>query len=786
MVNEVRDRTVGNENGSDWAQENLGVPRIPYENAPAGLSTELLVMAFGVYMLVILTVIFEILGCCLLHHSQKWFGPNTKRYQVASGMSLAAPPWYKSRKEIESGESVRLKTDPASDDVSSIPEVPRVHLTAKEVVYEVDVPIVADEPTNQAADQDETNSGSPTRDDQVIDEEGNIPITAREYGQAGQGKAREWAIKHRLGEDALARSSQSSVLSSSTQSSPNLELSPPEPGRLRLLSGINASFEPGTLTALMGSSGAGKSTLLDVLAGYKTGGHISGDVRINGQPKTDATWTSIAGYCEQVDVHNMAMTVRESLVFAARLRLRPFSLPDEARLEFVTEILSLLDLGEFADMLVGDEAKGEGLPKHARKRLTVGVELAGNPSIIFADEPSSGLDSLSASLVVSCLQRIAKQRGLTVVCTIHQPSREVFAAFDNLLLLRKGGVCVFNGSIASVDAYMQSAPNGDRYAMSEELNPADFVLSVFCGPLGDGQDWGQLYQSSDMAKTVLSSFTDCTCVSCGSGEISVDRKPRSITSELWILAQREILSYWRTPTYMAVRFWWTLTANVIVGLVYLQSSEILNIIGAVFFYVNIATVPLMSAVVPLITARAVHYREVASGTYRKRVYGMAVQIAEVPFNLLFALLSSVIFYFMVGLQMEAERIGYFILMALASYWVLPTIGQLFAFLSPNIGAAIGTASLLMTLFTLTMGFLLPANEIPPWYIWLYWINPLRYIQQGLVVNEVGGDPVGDQLLSLLTWSFDDRWWYCYVAVILFGFAACVGVVAATRVSWLKR
>ena len=66
------------------------------------------------------------------------------------------------------------------------------------------------------------------------------------------------------------------------------------------------------------------------------------------------------------------------------------------------------------------------------------------------------------------------------------------------------------------------------------------------------------------------------------------------------------------------------------------------------------------------------------------------------------------------------------------------------------------------------------------------MNPLRYVQQGLVVNEVGGDDIGDELLGNLAWSYDQRWWYCYVAIILFGFASSVGVVASTRISWLKR
>mmetsp|Transcript_15030 Transcript_15030/g.43698 ORF Transcript_15030/g.43698 Transcript_15030/m.43698 type:complete len:87 (-) Transcript_15030:142-402(-) len=86
-----------------------------------------------------------------------------------------------------------------------------------------------------------------------------------------------------------------------------------------------------------------------------------------------------------------------------------------------------------------------------------------------------------------------------------------------------------------------------------------------------------------------------------------------------------------------------------------------------------------------------------------------------------------------------------------------------------------------------MGFLLPANEIPVWYIWLYWFNPMRYIQQGFVVNEIGGaTPEGDQALEYLTWSYKDRWWYCYVATLLFGLSASAGIVWATKLNSVKR
>jgi len=274
------------------------------------------------------------------------------------------------------------------------------------------------------------------------------------------------------------------------------------------------------------------------------------------------------------------MTVLESIVFAARMRVRPYSISDDAKIKFAGQILDLLELNEYSDILVGDEANGEGLPKHARKRLTVGVELAGNPSILFADEPTSGLDSLSAAVVISSLERVAKQQGLTVVCTIHQPSRDVFDAFDNLLLLRTGGVCVYNGAISSLPSYL-----GERFAIPPEKNPADHILDVFCGTLGEAEDWGRLYHGSSMAEKALNDFEACNCASCTSKAFNIDSKPLSLSTELFMVTNRQLLTHWRTPSYMAVRFLWSIVANLIVGLVYYQiassrdASEVLNISG---------------------------------------------------------------------------------------------------------------------------------------------------------------------------------------------------------------
>lgn len=93
--------------------------------------------------------------------------------------------------------------------------------------------------------------------------------------------------------------------------------------RLVLLKNVSGAFRPGVLTALMGVSGAGKTTLLDVLAGRKTGGYIEGRIRVSGYPKRQETYARISGYCEQNDIHSPHVTVYESLLYSAWLRLSP-------------------------------------------------------------------------------------------------------------------------------------------------------------------------------------------------------------------------------------------------------------------------------------------------------------------------------------------------------------------------------------------------------------------------------------------------------------------------------
>ena len=242
-----------------------------------------------------------------------------------------------------------------------------------------------------------------------------------------------------------------------------------ESGKQRQL--LNKTFgyvQPGIMCALMGASGAGKSTLLDVLAGKKTSGHIEGEMLINGRPK-DETFTRIAGYVEQNDAHNPMSTVREAIAFSGRLRLPQKVSNAELQMK-VRNVLEVLGLSHLADEKIGSPGMG-GVSPEVRKKVTIGVELIAEPSILFLDEPTTGLDSAGAYAVMSAVHTLSKH--MAVVCTVHQPSLELTKMFDDILLMKDGGEIAYFGAMSELVTYFAEAGLGE---CPPGKNPVDFAL----------------------------------------------------------------------------------------------------------------------------------------------------------------------------------------------------------------------------------------------------------------------------------------------------------------------
>ncbi|KAK7335964.1 hypothetical protein VNO80_28128 [Phaseolus coccineus] len=269
--------------------------------------------------------------------------------------------------------------------------------------------------------------------------------------------------------------------------------------RLVLLKGVSGTFRPGVLTALMGVSGAGKTTLLDVLAGRKTGGYIEGSITVSGYPKRQETYARISGYCEQNDIHSPHVTVYESLLYSAWLRLSP-EVNSETRKMFIEEVMELVELNLLREALVGLPGVS-GLSTEQRKRLTIAVELVANPSIIFMDEPTSGLDARSAAIVMRTVRNTV-DTGRTIVCTIHQPSIDIFEAFDELFLLKRGGQEIYVGPLGrnsnKLVEYFERIEGVDK--IKDGHNPAAWMLEITTSSreMDLNVDFADIYKNSEL------------------------------------------------------------------------------------------------------------------------------------------------------------------------------------------------------------------------------------------------------------------------------------------------
>eukprot|EP00667_Euglena_gracilis_P001821 EG_transcript_1821 len=181
---------------------------------------------------------------------------------------------------------------------------------------------------------------------------------------------------------------------------------------LRLLNEVSGFAKPSTMTALMGSSGAGKTTLLDVLAGRKNTGRVTGGILLNGQLTDPIAFSRCSGYVEQVDIHSPSATVAEALRFSALLRL-PHGVPAADKEAHAWQVLRQLNLHVIANCLIGSGPSG--LSVEQIKRVTIGVEMAANPAVLFLDEPTSGLDSMAADAVIDAL-KVVTASGRTLIC----------------------------------------------------------------------------------------------------------------------------------------------------------------------------------------------------------------------------------------------------------------------------------------------------------------------------------------------------------------------------------
>lgn len=571
----------------------------------------------------------------------------------------------------------------------------------------------------------------------------------------------------------------------------------------QLLNKVNGYSKPGTLTALMGSSGAGKTTLMDVIAGRKTGGIIEGEILVNGKPKENKSFNRLTGYVEQTDIHLGTATVREALLFSCKLRNND-NLSAKDQEAWVDEVIDLLELTDIAHRVIGDVIS-PSLSPGQMKLVTIGVELVTNPVFLFLDEPTSGLDSRAAYVVMKVVKKISLT-GRCVICTIHQPSAELFHLFDRLLLLKSGGHVTYLGDIgaygSSLVQYFETAPLAADYfrpTYSDDQNPAAWMLDVTgAGTSAKGKiaDYAEVYNHSPLREENMKELDYLAKDTSEANALVFDSVyAASYGTQFFQVLGRMFNDYYRNVDYNFMRLFVMTFLGILFGLVWLDLGDndfagMNSKMSAIFMSVGFGGLLNSATALPVMyRIREVFYRERASNTYHESAYSVGLGIVEIPYVFGCTVLFVTPFYFLVGFESTARAYFRF----LFAFYLLALIfsygGQFISVFMPNLIVANMFQGTFFTFFFLFAGVFISVSSIPVGWIWMYYIDPIPKAMISIAISQfrcVGDitvcpslfDPVTNTVVTKSEWvgtymqtDMSDDWYWYYIGWL--GFTALV-------------
>uniref|UniRef100_A0A8B9JPX6 ATP-binding cassette, sub-family G (WHITE), member 2d n=1 Tax=Astyanax mexicanus TaxID=7994 RepID=A0A8B9JPX6_ASTMX len=525
-----------------------------------------------------------------------------------------------------------------------------------------------------------------------------------------------------------------------------------------ILQDLNGIMKPG-LNAILGPTGGGKSSFLDVLAARKDPSGLSGEVLIDGAPQPP-NFKCLSGYVVQDDVVMGTLTVRENLRFSAALRLSS-SVRQKEKEARVNDLITELGLSKVADARVGTELI-RGISGGERKRTNIGMELIIDPSVLFLDEPTTGLDASTANSVLHLLKRMANN-GRTIIMSIHQPRYSIYRLFDSLTLLVSGRL-VYHGPAQNALDYFSNI----GYACEAHNNPADFFLDVINGDsiavtMAKNTGLNQKFEESGDRRQSIearlveeyknSSYAQDTNTELAriiqGKEYSIRPKSRVITYNSgfchqfnWVL-KRTFRNLMLNPQTSVAQLGVTVFLALIVGAIFYKvkdnQSGIQNRFGALFFITTNQCFSTLSAAELFITERKLFIHEYTSGYYRVSVYFLTKILSDIiTLRTIPAILFTCVSYFMIGFKPTAA--AFFIFMFTVTLVSYTATAMTMAISADQ--SVVAVANIFMTISFVFMmifsGLLVNLESVMAWLNWLKYFSIPRYALTALEINEFVG------------------------------------------------
>ena len=569
---------------------------------------------------------------------------------------------------------------------------------------------------------------------------------------------------------------------------------------VEILKNVSGIVEPGQFMAIMGASGAGKTTLLNTLA-FRNEPKLkcTGNINVNGLPISKSQMKLISAYVQQEDYFIGTLTVREVMQFHANLRMDK-RVPQEQKQKKVEDLISKLGLTKVADTLCGlPNGAIRGISGGERKRLSVATELLMDPPLLFIDEPTSGLDSFMAESIVKLIRKLSLANR-TILCTIHQPTSEVFALFDRVCLVTEGEVAFMGETKGALELFSDAG-----HPCPNNFNPADHYIFTLAIRPGEEErckkkckEISGYYERSGYFKAIQEKISSVIRKADKSTkDVSRKKVQSSLFRQVGENFKRSFKNTVRNPGYTRSRIGQCIILALLSGLAYFKTSNKIdptdqqsiatlaqNKSGVIFFlvitftfgnvFIQCLTIPMELPVVK---------REYQNGMYTTVPYFLSKIITELPYLVALPALQLGISYFMIGLREEVLAFLTCVACCICIAWASTGLGWFIAATTGDLRIASAISAPIIMPFFLFGGLFQSDSATPVYFEPIKWVSWFRYGYHMLMVNElkdltldcgtVKPCPNGTIVLKQFSINPDELWWPNIAALLIFGGTLCI-------------
>uniref|UniRef100_A0A0B7JQ34 ABC transporter domain-containing protein n=1 Tax=Bionectria ochroleuca TaxID=29856 RepID=A0A0B7JQ34_BIOOC len=558
-----------------------------------------------------------------------------------------------------------------------------------------------------------------------------------------------------------------------------------------ILYGLDGVVQKGELLLVLGRAGSGCTTFLKTISGEMSNLkvepssvlHYSGEIfcTINSDDHSAKsigiphevmaeTFKGESLYNQEVDEHLPYLTVGQTLEFAAAMRTPRTRIPGisrEDRMKHAVDVLlRVFGLSHTRDTIVGDDFV-RGISGGEKKRLSIAETVFAEATIYAWDNSTRGLDAESALGFVKRLRTLSNLTQAANAAAIHQCSQAMINMFDKILILYEGRQ-IFFGQASSATSYFESM--GWYYPPRQ---PAGDFLTAITNPMQrtpregfqgrvprTAMEFENYWHRSPEYAAIQKDIDEYEKRSIPQAEATrrefslarkqikskwmLNRAPQTVSFPLQtrLCIKRRYQQLWNNKTSTYTALLGQVVISLVVGSIFYGTQQSTNAFfsygSVLFFSVLLNALMAVTDIHSLYSGRSVVQKQTSYAFYRPSADAFAGILADIPIKFVTAVLFNAILYFLSGAERTAAQFFTFFLFVFTATLTMSMVFRTIAAATKTLPTALAISGfLVLTLVTYT-GFILPRPYMHPWFKWISYINPLAYVFEALLVNQVHG------------------------------------------------